>query len=257
MLLILVLMAMPGLAEERNPFGTDPAAIEAGKETFLGACSACHGASGDGGQGPSLVSGRQINRLSDEQLLRSIRDGLRGTAMPPFPMPQDKLWQLVSFVRSLSAPAYTARLAGNAASGAALFSGKGQCSGCHMIGGEGGALGPDLTNVGATRTVHQLRRALLEPSARIEPGFVPVVAVTAAGARIEGVAKNHNSYSLQILDRSGRLHLLRRAHLKSVELGEKSPMPDGAGQRFSPAEIEDLLAYLSRKTARPEQGAGK
>ena len=31
------------------------------------------------------------------------------------------------------------------------------------------------------------------------------------GRQIQGVAKNYNNYSVQILDSSGRLHLLHRA----------------------------------------------
>ena len=40
-------------------------------------------------------------------------------------------------------------VAGDRDLGKQLFFGKGRCSGCHMIRGQGGLLGPDLSNVGA------------------------------------------------------------------------------------------------------------
>ncbi len=47
------------------------------------------------------------------------------------------------------------------------------CNACHMIGGEGGDAGPDLTKIGASRDRAYLRRALLEPNADIAKGFEP------------------------------------------------------------------------------------
>jgi mono/diheme cytochrome c family protein len=187
---LLFFLALFAMAQERNPFRSDLAAAEAGRQTFLGACSACHGANGEGGQGPNLVTGRRIGRLSDRQLFHSIKDGLPGTDMPPFRLPDEKVWQLVSYVRSMSAPAVTMRLPGDANRGAAIFSGKGGCAGCHRLRGVGGALGPDLTNIGALRTVHLLRQAVVEPNARIESGFQSITCVDANGTEIRGVAKN-------------------------------------------------------------------
>jgi mono/diheme cytochrome c family protein len=45
------------------------------------------------------------------------------------------------------------------------------CDACHMITGEGGDIGPDLSKIGATRDRDYLRRALLTPNADIAEGF--------------------------------------------------------------------------------------
>jgi mono/diheme cytochrome c family protein len=47
----------------------------------------------------------------------------------------------------------------------------GGCVGCHKIGEEGGAVGPDLSRVGARLNAAGIREAILAPDARISPGF--------------------------------------------------------------------------------------
>jgi putative heme-binding domain-containing protein len=157
----------------------------------------------------------------------------------------------------MSAPAVTMPPAGDAANGAALFSGKGRCSGCHAIRGSGGVLGPDLTNIGGSRTLHQIRQSVVDPGARIEPGYEAIVCVKNDGTEIRGVARNYNNYSAQVLDRAGRLHLLSRAELKSMRIEEKTLMPGGAKDLFTAAELNDLLAFLSRQTVRQPEGASR
>ncbi|MEZ5354794.1 MAG: c-type cytochrome [Bryobacteraceae bacterium] len=234
----------------RNPYGNQPDAIAKGKETYLGACSACHGVSGMGGQGPNLVTGRQISRLSDAQLFRSIHDGVKGTGMPPFPLPDEKVWQLVSFVRELSAPANRANLSGDPAAGRALFFGAAGCSRCHAIAGNGGALGPDLTNAGAARTAHHLRESILNPDERIASGYNAVTVVTRSGAELKGVARNQDGYSIQLLDAAGKLHLLTAAEWKEIRPVPGSLMPSGYGKRLTSAQIDDLVRFLSRQAIR-------
>lgn len=45
------------------------------------------------------------------------------------------------------------------------------CGGCHKIGGEQGAIGPDLTRIGAGKNAEYLRRAILDPNADIAKGY--------------------------------------------------------------------------------------
>lgn len=239
------------IAQESNPLTGNAAAAEAGRQTFLGACSACHGASGQGGTGPNLVSGRATNRMTDRRLFHSIKDGVPGTDMPPFGLADEKIWQLVSFVRSLTAPAIESRTLGNAARGGELFFGEAGCAGCHSVAGRGGVLGPDLSNVGVTRTLLGLRESVFDPNARIAAGFGAVTAVLATGETVEGVLKNENNYSVQILDAKGRLYLLLRSDLRALNRREGSLMPAGYDRKLTKSQSEDLLAFLSRRTIRP------
>ena len=246
-----ILVASALLAAAASPPATD---VEAGRHLFQEACSACHGQNGGGGHGPSLADGRRLRSLDDAQLLQSIQKGVPGTDMPPSTMAEPQLKQVVAFLRSLSAPAIDAPPPGDPASGREIFFGKGGCAQCHAIHGQGGFLGPDLTDIGANRTLSQLRQAILEPAKRKVEGFQAVTVTLRDGRRLEGIAKNHDNYSLQVLDTSGRLHLLSLADTTKVEFRQHSLMPDDYARRLTAGETGDLLSFLSRQGL---QGEGK
>ena len=61
-------------------------------------------------------------------------------------------------------------VAGGSTDPMVLFRGAG-CVGCHKVGSEGGAIGPDLTRIGARMSAAQIRDAILDPDARIAKGY--------------------------------------------------------------------------------------
>jgi putative heme-binding domain-containing protein len=224
-----------------------PENVQAGKELFGQVCAACHGSNGEGGRGPNLESGFEVRRESDQEMFDLIRSGVRGSGMPAFSFPDEKVRQLIAFIRSLNSPAIQAGVSGDPVAGREVFFGKGRCSTCHMIRGQGGYPGPDLSEVGSKRTLNQIQESLLKPSARIADGFRGVSAVTADGQTIEGVAKSSTNYSLVILDARGQLHFLAPHELKSLTFRDASIMPGDYAQRLTSAEIQNLLAFLSKQ----------
>ena len=236
----------------KNPLAGKAEAIEAGQKLFREGCAACHGANAEGGRGPNLNESANLRRMTDAQLFATIRHGIPGTDMPASPMPDNSVWEVAAFVRSLNSPAFLVPVKGNVGRGSELFFGKAQCSSCHMVHGKGGYIGPDLTNIAATSTDKQLRESILDTNARITPGFTGVTVELKNGNEIQGVAKNNSNYSIQILDASGTLHLLNKRDLKQVDFRKASIMPDNYGQQLRPEELEDILAFLSRQVVRPE-----
>ena len=225
--------------------------IAAGEQLYSVACSGCHGQEGEGGRGPNLAIGPAAQGKRPTQIHNSIKNGVPGSDMPPYgSLPEEQLWQITAFVSSLSRPAYEMEIPGDPKAGETLFFGNMGCSNCHMIRGRGGKMGPDLSDAGLQNYVLQLKEGVLEPNKRITPGYDPVRVVTESGETIEGVAKNYTNYSMQLIDRRGKLHLLETRNLREIIFLKNTWMPSNLTTRFSEDEIQNVLAYLSRQAIR-------
>jgi mono/diheme cytochrome c family protein len=69
--------------DELRALLSNPANRELGQSTYTGLCSACHGANGEGGQGPNLSDDYWLHGSDMRQILTSIREGYpqKGMAM--------------------------------------------------------------------------------------------------------------------------------------------------------------------------------
>jgi cytochrome c oxidase cbb3-type subunit 3 len=98
---------------EAQKIMNDPGQIAAGKQLFQAMnCVGCH-FNGGGGMGPPLMDNVWIYGGSMENIASSIAEG-RPNGMPTFRgfIPDEQIWQLAAYVRSLSHP-----VSANASSG--------------------------------------------------------------------------------------------------------------------------------------------
>jgi mono/diheme cytochrome c family protein len=95
---------------KKNPLAKDANAAQAGQSTFLRSCSTCHGETGDAGiAGASNLKSAAVQAQTDGALEWKIANGNVSKGMPAFgSMSQDKIWQVVSFIRTLKTPTKTA-----------------------------------------------------------------------------------------------------------------------------------------------------
>jgi cytochrome c oxidase cbb3-type subunit III len=241
----------PESLERRDPGvnGVDPTSIETGAKLFVGSCSICHGIDGRGGaRGPDLTQGLVVNRGTDDEVAQVIRKGVPGSSMAAFDFPDSQVQQLVAFIRSLSIKAAQLSLPGDLEAGRQVFFGKGRCYECHMIRGQGGLLGPELSNLGNERTLSEIRQSILQPGVVSDGKYKLVTVVTRSGEKITGVLRNRDNFSLQMADQHGRLRFFLTSELSRLETHEKSLMPNNYETLFRPEELQNLLAYLSRQT---------
>ena len=246
---LLLTIALPRAAAAQSQ-----ADVAAGKTLFGHLCVTCHGFDGAGGAGPPLNRAKLVNAPDDAALRAIIADGIPNRGMPRVRRTLDgEQRALVAYVRSLGRTARPTR--GNAQKGSELYA-KMNCATCHIVKGQGGTLGPELTDIGVQRGPQYLRQALLEPAAafpnstlRVQgPGyseFLPVRVVMKDGAEVRGIRLNEDLFTIQLRDQSGKFHSIRKSNAEVIrkETGV-SLMPSFAG-RMSDGELDDLVAYLS------------
>src|SRR5215475_387047 len=243
----------------RNPFAGEADAIAAGGRVFGQTCQTCHGPEGQGDRGPALNRGDLAHGNEDGDLFHSIRAGVPGTQMPAFSgISDEQTWQLVAYIRSLApgnSPGLSATAGGDAAVGETLFFGKGQCSTCHEVNGRGGVVGPDLSTAGSFPAA-TLRNKILEPARPTPAGrgaAAPpqvVIATTKDGREIRGVRRNEDTFSVQVVDRTGRLQLLDKSALATYRVENTSLMPGDYRTRLSASELDQIVGYLGTLRAR-------
>lgn len=229
--------------DEENPF-TESADVRIGERMFLRYCGRCHGDNAKGGIGPDLTTGRFRHGGDDVALFRVISEGVPGTEMIPVlrNRSDQAIWQVVTYLRSLSTPA-DIELAGSAAAGQQLFTGKGDCASCHMVAGEGGRLGPELSEIGNARSPEELKMDLLDPNASVQPRWWTMRVVRRDGSRVEGFRIGDDTFSLRIMDADENLWSFPKKGLRSIEVIESSTMPSYA-ERLTTSDVDDLVAYL-------------
>jgi cytochrome c oxidase cbb3-type subunit 3 len=210
----------------------------------MGQCARCHGSKGEGGRGAVLAQPRLRHAPDDESLFIVIRDGIKGTEMPAgYAVDTRETWELAAYVRSMGRMA-PETVAGDPKHGQEIYRTKGRCAQCHINGGEGGSLGPELTEIGARRSAAHLRAAVLDPASTLPEDFLEVRAGTQDGQTITGVRLNEDTFSIQIRDLSGGIHSFQKGELKELQRDTgKSPMPSFRGT-LSASEVDDLVAYL-------------
>jgi cytochrome c oxidase cbb3-type subunit III len=217
------------------------------RRAFSTNCAGCHGLDGKGGERASdIVTRPHIRQLTDEQLLQILQKGVPQTSMPAFShLGDDVLRSLVAHLRTLQGDAPTVPLPGNARRGKELFFGKGGCSGCHMVRGQGGFFASNLSGYSRGRTPQAIHDAIVFPNRDLDPRNRTVVVTLPEGKTIEGLARNEDNFSIQLLSQDGTLHLVAKSTLLSLSYRNESPMPADYGTRLSISEIDDLVKYLA------------
>jgi putative heme-binding domain-containing protein len=130
-----------------------------------------------------------------------------------------------------------------------FFGKKAACSSCHTMGAEGGDVGPDLTAVGAVRSVHDLLEAIIFPSASFVPGH-EIYRVVTADDVYSGVLQRRNAEYVVIVSGPNDLHRIPRSEIKSMEQAQVSLMPEGFDENLTRQELSDLFAFLRSQTSR-------
>lgn len=120
-----------------------------------------------------------------------------------------------------------------------------QCSRCHIVGNEGGQVGPKLDAIGLKLAKSQLFEAIAEPSRTVDTKYQTQRVITDDGVVVTGLIESESESELVIVAANGEKIRIPIAEISERKLEPQSLMPTGLLEQMTAQEMADLLAYLS------------
>lgn len=122
------------------------------------------------------------------------------------------------------------------------------CAQCHVVAGQGQAVGPELTDVWVRWKGDSvgILREIIEPSHKIDPKYIVQKIVTVDGLVISGIVLSETNDSISILPdpQSVEPTVVAQEDIEDMMKSAVSIMPKGLMDRFTEDEIFELMAYL-------------
>ncbi len=132
---------------------------------------------------------------------------------------------------------------GDIGEGRKIFFGKGTCFTCHAVGKEGSDFGPDLTNIGEIRSMHDLLEAIVFPSVSFAREY-ETYEIRTSDKTFTGIIRQQYRDAVLIAIGPGQEVRIPREDILSIVLHDVSLMPPGLTEQLSRQELSDLLSFL-------------
>jgi putative heme-binding domain-containing protein len=130
-----------------------------------------------------------------------------------------------------------------------FFSDESLCSRCHQIGGQGGRIGPDLSNL-VQRDYDSVLRDIRQPSAAINPDFIAYTVELTDGRVLTGVVRTEGD-RLIVGDSTGKEIAVGKNQVESLTPCPISTMPEGLDRTLGTEKLRDLLTFLLTEPLKP------
>lgn len=116
------------------------------------------------------------------------------------------------------------------------------CSKCHTLHGQGGRIGPDLSNL-VHRDYASVLRDITEPSFAINPDYITYLVTLKNGRTLTGSLRTEAD-RLLVGDEKGQEISLRRDEIEELQPAARSVMPEGLPKQLGAERMRDLLTFL-------------
>ncbi len=181
----------------------------------------------------------RYNTLSGDSLLSKSGNDLAGVPQPKGP---GRNWTLETAL-----PVIDSGLVGrNFEQGRNMFAAT-LCKSCHTMRGEGGSIGPDLTQLGTRFTTKDMLTHIIDPNKEVSDQYAATVFVMKDGSSVLGRLTNEDGEKYYVSQNPFAPDMLREIPKKDVtstKLSKVSLMLPGLINRLNNEELKDLLAYL-------------
>ena len=122
-----------------------------------------------------------------------------------------------------------------------------RCSSCHIMRGEGGIIGPDLTQLGTRFTPKDMLEAIIEPNKTVSDQYAATVFTMKDGSSVLGRLTNEDDNTYFISQNPFAPDVIReipKADVVNTKYSYISVMYPGLINRLNEEELQDLIAYL-------------
>ena len=124
------------------------------------------------------------------------------------------------------------------------------CASCHLLGGVGHQVGPDLASVG-DKSPQGLLISVLDPNRSVEARYINYMAATKNGLSVTGVLASETGNSITLLGPEGKQQVILRTDLEELVSSNKSVMPEGLEKDLQPQDLADLIAFIRSSDVSP------
>lgn len=192
----------------------------------------------------AVDTGRMNAAIVSETALRKMllhnSDNIRGLVK--------KHWGSVAGANTQEMTAEIARVAdvlsagsGNPKKGKPLF--LKNCGKCHLLFGEGGRIGPDLTSF-KRDDEERILKNVINPGLEIREGFENYIVVTTDGRVMNGFLADQDSQVIVVRTADGQNIILQRDAIEEMSVSKVSVMPERTLVGLTDQQLRDLFAYL-------------
>jgi putative heme-binding domain-containing protein len=117
------------------------------------------------------------------------------------------------------------------------------CMVCHMVGGKGAHVGPQLDGIGI-RGVARLAEDVLDPSRNVDAAFRYHTFVMDDGNLVDGIVRHEEGQTLTIADATGKEVTIDKSKIKRRIESKLSLMPSNFGEIIPEKDFDDLMSFL-------------
>lgn len=126
-----------------------------------------------------------------------------------------------------------------------FFGDEALCSRCHTFGGEGTAVGPDLTEI-RSQSTEEIYRSIAAPSEEIALEYVSYTVALKDGRIAVGVVRAEGFDRIRVVDTEAKSTSFPRDEIDQIRPASTSIMPAGLAPALGERKLRDLIAFLKR-----------